>query len=591
MARSQTAAATPPSPSVASAPARHALIPIEHVRESPLNHRRTWGDMDELVASVKRQGVLQPVLARPAGDGEFELVFGHRRLRAAKKAGLTEIPAMVREMTELEVIEAQVVENVQRQDVHPLEEAEGYEQLLAQKRDPPYTVDEIAAKVGKSKAYVYGRLKLLALCKEARAAFLEGKLTPSVALLVARIPAELQKKALERLRGWEGEPIAFSRAADVVQREFMLRLAEAPFKTADAELVPAAGACTACPKRTGNAPELFAEVKSADVCTDPPCYESKVAAGWARQKVEAEAAGRPVLADKEAKEIFDGYSHRPRYGAGYVDLDEACDRDPKHRTYRRLLGKMAETAVVLARDQQGTPHQLLPRKDVGKLLKAKGHDFKADREDLGPSPDAQWRKQREKERRKRELDEKVAKRVGELFLQRLTTKEPDRAFWIELVERSADFAADGVFERRLGKEKWNDKDLAAAITEMSLAELRAFALYAALSQDFEFDAPEGLVKWAGIDEARVRADVVAGEKAAEKEKPKKGANGKKAAAWTYGVCRECGCTDDAGCPEGCAWTDDTHTLCTSCGGAEDAPRSKPKKTRAVAAPAQETAHG
>jgi ParB/RepB/Spo0J family partition protein len=130
---------------------------------------------------------LQPLLARPLGDGGFELVFGHRRLRAAKLAGVASAPVMVRQLDDKEVLEEQIIENAQRDDIHPLEEAEGYERLHEQHG---YSVDEIAAKVGKSRAFVYARMKLRALCPAAMEAFYGGKLTAATALYVARIPGE-----------------------------------------------------------------------------------------------------------------------------------------------------------------------------------------------------------------------------------------------------------------------------------------------------------------------------------------------------------------------------------------------------------------
>src|SRR6266446_3430630 len=105
-------------------PQRIEFLPVAKVSESRSNPRKSFGDMTELVDSVRTKGVLVPVLCRPSADG-WELVFGARRLRAAQAAGLAEIPAMVREMTDREVLEVQVIENLQRADVHPLEEAGG----------------------------------------------------------------------------------------------------------------------------------------------------------------------------------------------------------------------------------------------------------------------------------------------------------------------------------------------------------------------------------------------------------------------------------------------------------------------------------
>ena len=237
-------------------------IRVARIGASPTNPRKHFDQaaLDELAESIRRHGVLQPILVRPNPDRmrgpreEFEIVSGERRWRAAQAAELREIPALVRELGDAEVLEIQVIENLQRADLHPLEEAEGYE-ALHQRHS--YTVADIAAKVGKSERYVYARMKLCALCEKARKAFYAGKLTPTTALLVARIPdAGLQAKATAEITEvrWQGaDPMSARQASEHIQRTYMLRLATAPFSTTDVELVPEAGPCTTCPKRTGNA--------------------------------------------------------------------------------------------------------------------------------------------------------------------------------------------------------------------------------------------------------------------------------------------------------------------------------------------------
>jgi len=139
--------------------------------------------------------------------------------------------------------------------------------------------DELAAKLGKSRSYVFGRLKLLSLVAKARDAAFDGTLSTSIALLVARIPADRQPQALkEILFGYGGEPMTHAAAFVHIKHHYMLELARAPFKITDATLLPAAGSCRECPKRTGANPDLFNDVKSADTCTDPTCFDAKVQA-------------------------------------------------------------------------------------------------------------------------------------------------------------------------------------------------------------------------------------------------------------------------------------------------------------------------
>ncbi len=118
-------------------------IPLEQIVESPTNQRRTFRDLDELADTIRAHGVLQAVLVRPLG-ADFELVFGARRFRAAKLAGLSHIPATVRELSDAAALELQLIENSKRDDVHPLEEADGYRELHERHHVP---IEEIAAKL------------------------------------------------------------------------------------------------------------------------------------------------------------------------------------------------------------------------------------------------------------------------------------------------------------------------------------------------------------------------------------------------------------------------------------------------------------
>src|SRR5437879_5682068 len=135
-------------------------IPIAKIRESKTNPRRFFDEskLAELAANIRQHGVLQPILLRPLPDGEagtYELVAGARRLRASKLAKRDTIPATVRELTDAQALELQVIENVQRVDVHPLDEARGYAALIELQPDT-YTVESIASRVGRSPTYVSG---------------------------------------------------------------------------------------------------------------------------------------------------------------------------------------------------------------------------------------------------------------------------------------------------------------------------------------------------------------------------------------------------------------------------------------------------
>ena len=258
-------------------------IPIATLVESPTNPRKRFDEktLAELAASFKTQGVLEPLLVRPLDASKYEVVIGARRLKAARLAELESVPVRVVTLTDAEAIEAQVVENLQREDIHPLEESLGFKSLL-QLGEPTFTITSIAARAGKSEAYVQGRIKLADLIPPVAEAFLQDKITIGHALLIAKLPDSQQQEAFNAaFRGmWTSEGnqqvlISVRELAAWIESNILLQLASAPFDKQDEALVPAAGSCANCPKRTGFNKLLFADVRK-DSCTDPQCFRSKI---------------------------------------------------------------------------------------------------------------------------------------------------------------------------------------------------------------------------------------------------------------------------------------------------------------------------
>lgn len=375
--------------------------------------------IDELAESIKTVGVLSPILARPV-NGHFELVFGERRYMAAKLAGLEAIPASVRELSDEQVLEVQLIENLQREGLHELAEAEGYEQL----HQFGHSAEEIADKVGKSKAYVYARMKLLALTKEARTAFYDGKLNSSTALLLARIPVDsVQREALKKItfERYHGA-MSVREAQELIHREYMTRLSDAGFPTEDPDLVAAAGVCSACPKRTGNQPELFDDIKGADVCTDPTCFKAKREAHAARAIAQAKVAGQKVISGKEAKKVAP-------YGAdssnlhGYKALDAKSYEDPKNRTVRQLLGKDYQP-TLLHDPESGKLVKVAPEADIKKALKDAGVKST---NSSGPNPQSAAEKKAKLEKKFRaalyaEMRDKFPAELGQMDLKTIALR-------------------------------------------------------------------------------------------------------------------------------------------------------------------------
>lgn len=312
------------------------------IAPSLTNPRKTFDQakLAELAESIRASGVHQPVLVRPLpasrlqdtfrsrAEGnplpDYELVAGERRLRASIMAEQELIPAIWRELTDAQALEIQVIENLQRDDLSALEEAEGYETLMNCGGDGErLTADQVAAKIGKSRSYVYARLKLLDLCQEAREALRNGDLDASKALMIARVPThKLQLRAVAELAKKDhlGETMGARAAAAWLRHNLMLKLDTAPFDITDATLIAEAGACASCPKRTGANPELFEDVGSADVCTDTTCFHDKKQAHTDRIIEKARNKGMKVIEGVEAKKAVPYQS--ADWIVGYSDVDQ-----------------------------------------------------------------------------------------------------------------------------------------------------------------------------------------------------------------------------------------------------------------------------
>ena len=150
-------------------------ISLQKLVVNPFQPRKTFNDekIDELAQSIKEHGVIQPIVVRKKGK-KFEIVVGERRFRAAKLANLEEIPAIIREMTEEQMMEVAILENLQREDLTPIEEAEAYQSLIEKLN---FTQEELAKRLGKSRPYITNHMRLLQLPDEVRELVNNGKLT------------------------------------------------------------------------------------------------------------------------------------------------------------------------------------------------------------------------------------------------------------------------------------------------------------------------------------------------------------------------------------------------------------------------------
>jgi ParB/RepB/Spo0J family partition protein len=310
---------------------------LDQLDDAPDNPRIRFDEasLAQLIDSMSSVGLLHPIVVRALKvaanePSRFEIVCGHRRRAAAARLQWETIPATVHSLTPAQASDMALVENLQREDLTELEEAEGYSQMVARGQTP----DEIAARLGRSESSVLNRLVLVNLPEAATAAMREGRLTASVATLIGRLAGAQQREDAtdavlsEERQEWDPEtettvaiPMSFRSARSMIRRQFMLGLESPPFDADDACLVPASGACGPCRHRTGNQVTLFGDMVAqrggGEVCTYPPCFDQKRQATVDQVLATAAEAGLATVPAKKAAKIFtsDGYLH---HGSGFV---------------------------------------------------------------------------------------------------------------------------------------------------------------------------------------------------------------------------------------------------------------------------------
>ena len=434
-------------------------IPLADLKESPFNPRSVFNEaaLAELAADIKATGrVLSPLLVRPTwsnplrvelepNDGH-EIVFGHRRFRAAKLAGLSTVPCMVRQMEQEEARRAQISENIARADVHPIEEAEGFAALM---KYHSVSADDLVTQTGKSRSYIYGRLVLLKACPEVRKACLAGEIGSETALLIARLRTDkIQAKALAKIKSAyvdleDGGSQSFRKLRELLTEHFTLNLSSAMFDTADAPLLPDAGACTSCPKRTGNAPEYqdltedyqtrYSQTKkgSPDICTDPDCFEAKKKAHLAAQAKVLRDSGKTVVDGNKARSSVDSFGH---VKGAFLPLTEVKAQLAKLKKDKAAAGtEQAAIQTVLIQDPRtGKTHEAVEVK----ALQAAG--LKVAAPEKKPNHQLNYQQQQE-DRVAKEQQAKKLTADNMALLQRVRgviAKTPRDAFDLALVART-----------------------------------------------------------------------------------------------------------------------------------------------------------
>lgn len=310
-------------------------LSLSSIRPSPANPRIFHGadgknqELASLAASIREKGVLSPVLVRPtlrvpvgAGglptDSGYELIAGERRFRAAKLAGLETIPAIVRtDLSDQEALELTVTENLQREDLHPLEEANGVAALLASGQD----VAAIADRLGKPLGWVARRARVAKLSPKWRNLAEDPKSPvsgwPATMLeLVARLEPAAQDQFLDACDEWWFSDITTTGDLADQLADFTKELRGAPWKLDDALLDPKAGACSVCPKRSSCNPGLFDDdlpakrAKAGDRCLDSTCWDRKLDRWLEQTAAELEAEHGQIVFSGQGGEVPEFVSRR-----------------------------------------------------------------------------------------------------------------------------------------------------------------------------------------------------------------------------------------------------------------------------------------
>jgi ParB family chromosome partitioning protein len=330
----------------------HNEIEVSRIEFSPKNYRKIFNpaDIEELAESIKQHGLLHALTIRPVDDGRYELIIGECRLRACHLAGIEKIPVVVRELTDEQANEIRLAENLKRVNPHPLEESH----LIAAMQAEGKTTEEIALRIGKSKAFVYARVKLSGLIKEMQEIFIVNKLTIQEAFNIAALSEQSQQEFFkDYCSGWKKKDFKISNLHNALSR-YRYDLKNAPFDIKDKNLKPAMGACTNCPFNSATLKSLFPEFAKEAVCTNKACYKDKCMEHTAmsiRKLVTAEQPDALLLHSSlpEETEVVlqslpetDSLPRIARYEVTVFNMPSPPDRDDHMDTWNTPEGEEPE---------------------------------------------------------------------------------------------------------------------------------------------------------------------------------------------------------------------------------------------------------
>lgn len=580
---------------LASAEFRH--IPVSQIRpsqsQSQALRRQTFteAELQDLAASFTPAGIIEPLIVRPLDtpDDLYEIAAGERRFLAARLAGLASVPCLVRILTDADVLRIQITENLQRKGLTPLQEGEGYHELMAL---DGINADQLADQIGKSRSYVYARTKLRDLHPDLQEKVQHGEIDASIALLLARFKSpKLQHKAYALLERQGLGSSSYRKLATKLREDMFIRLDTARFDPADESLTaalapseakaePHRGSCRTCPHNSANDAELHDAVSKspysndwgslppgAYVCTHTPCFELKTKIYWRNRRDQAIASGQAVITGTEAQAMTPPSHYYQDVYRGHLRLDATCDDIPfpepqpdrkdfdsddaheaameawsdredawKRPTYREVLGDTADTILV---EGKGQLFELLPIAKAKPLLKAKGLKVPQDHstsvsspaDDRDPEQDAKLqaqaaRRQRIEEAYRKALLLQIAAKWGKSLLK----LDELRFIASAMLERDYDLASNLAYlyaDTEPDPERMSEPELVRLIALTTCAE----------DIDSTYGRPGRMLALAQrfkIDEKAIRAKVTKAidapeEAAVEPKKPAKKKAAKKSA--------------------------------------------------------------
>ncbi len=441
-------------------------LPIAELTPSPTNPRKFFDPvkLQELADSIKEQGVLSPIWVRKVDKG-YEIIAGERRLRASKLAGLETVPCELKVMDDKQVAELQIIENLQRDELRPLEEARAYKLLMDQHG---YDMKLMSEKISKSQSYIYGCFRLLKLSPAWQKAMDQGEVKIAFAQVVAvrvddhKVQDDILKQLLGDWGTYGGTETADELRA-TIEQEHDHNLKRAIWKLDDAELVIAAGACSTCPHRSKAQTSLFGDAGKEDFCTLGKCWDSKVKATTERLIEKHQKAGSKILkgaaADKEIKGAKETYGN-----SAYMSMDERVPTNSSSGDgtgHKLVEAAKLESEIVLAISSTGRVYKLFKRKDLRELAEkaARSGNNRSKPRKKSESEKAQelkLLKQRQANQRKQHLENMTRSAAGEMLEEVITAgkliKSPLLKVMAKIVSEGMDSDGDELLAASLGTQ-------------------------------------------------------------------------------------------------------------------------------------------